>query len=200
LLTRAAEYRDPETGAHILRMAHYSALLARHMGMDDAAVELILRAAPMHDIGKLGIPDQILLKPGRHTPEETTIMQRHAEIGYGLLRDGKSALLQMGATIAFTHHEKFNGTGYPRKLAGDAIPIEGRIVAVADVFDALTSVRPYKRAWTIDEARAFLIEQRGSHFDPALVTLFLDHFDEVLAIKAQYADDEAATPSPSPTE
>jgi putative two-component system response regulator len=189
LLTRAAEFRDPETGAHILRMAHYSVLIAKRLGLEQGLLDLMLQAAPMHDIGKLGIPDLILLKPGKHTPDETTIMRTHAEIGYGLLKDGRSEVLRLGATIARTHHEKFDGSGYPRGLKGEQIPLEGRIVAVADVFDALTSVRPYKPAWRIDDARNFLVEQSGLHFDPNAVAAFLDEFDEVLSIRARYADE-----------
>ncbi|WP_374357911.1 HD domain-containing phosphohydrolase [Chitinimonas sp.] len=193
LLTRAAEFRDPETGAHILRMAHYSTLIARRLGLEESRLELLLQAAPMHDIGKLGIPDHILLKPGKHTPEEWEIMRRHAEIGYRLLSDGKSALMQLGALIAWTHHEKFDGSGYPRGLAGEDIPIEGRIVAVADVYDALTSVRPYKPAWTVDAACALLREQSGAHFDPAAVAAFFSNFDEVLEIQHRYADEVPGT-------
>lgn len=188
-LARAAEYRDPETGAHLLRMAHYSQLIARELGWSQADQELILDAAPMHDIGKVGTPDHILLKPGRLDPDEMTIMREHAAIGFEILDGSASPFLQMAAVIALTHHEKFDGSGYPKGLVGEAIPLVGRIVAVADVFDALTSERPYKAAWEVDRAVAFLKENSGSHFDPVCVQVFLDHFDEVLRIKARFQDE-----------
>jgi putative two-component system response regulator len=189
-LSKAAEFRDPETGAHILRMAHYSELIARHLGWDDTRAEMMLQAAPMHDVGKLGTPDYILLKPARLTPEEFEVMKQHATIGWEILRDSASPVLQMAAEIALTHHEKFDGSGYPRGLAGDAIPITGRIVAVADVFDALTSARPYKAPWTIDRAVTMLRDSRGSHFDPACIDAFLAEMDGVLAIRARYQDQQ----------
>lgn len=188
-LARAAEYRDPETGAHLLRMAHYSQLIARELGWSQAEQDLILDAAPMHDIGKVGTPDHILLKPGRLDPEEMTIMREHAAIGFEILDGSASPFLQMAAVIALTHHEKFDGSGYPKGLVGEAIPLVGRIVAVADVFDALTSARPYKPAWEVDRAVSFLKENSGSHFDPVCVSVFLDHLDEVLSIKARFCDD-----------
>ncbi len=188
-LARAAEYRDPETGAHILRMANYSRMIAAQLGRPDEEQELLLRAAPLHDLGKLGTPDRILLKPGRLTPEEFEIMKQHAVIGWEILRAHQSPVLQLGAQIAYTHHEKFNGTGYPRGIAGEEIPLVGRIVAVADVFDALTSDRPYKKAWTPEDARALLVEGSGQHFDPKCVTAFLDRWDDALAIMHQYRDE-----------
>jgi two-component system, response regulator RpfG len=188
-LARAAEFRDPETGAHIQRMARYSALIAERLGMSRAEVDNILQAAPMHDVGKLGIPDYILLKPGRLNPEEREIMKQHAMIGHDILKDSASLVVQLGASIALSHHEKYDGTGYPGGLAGERIPIEGRIVAVADVFDAITSERPYKRSWPIDEAVAFLREGRGTHFDPVCVDTFFDSLDEVLRIREQFRDD-----------
>jgi response regulator RpfG family c-di-GMP phosphodiesterase len=191
-LSKAAEFRDPETGAHILRMAHYSELIARRLGWDDAGAEMMLQAAPMHDVGKLGTPDYILLKPGRLSPEEFEVMKRHATIGWEILRDSASPVLQMAAEIALTHHEKFDGSGYPKGLAGEAIPLTGRIVAVADVFDALTSARPYKAAWTIDRALTNLHDSRGSHFDPACVDAFLADMDAVLAIRDSYQDPQEA--------
>ncbi|MDE2594546.1 MAG: HD domain-containing protein, partial [Burkholderiales bacterium] len=192
-LARAAEYRDPETGAHLLRMAHYSQLIARELGWSQADQDLILDAAPMHDIGKVGTPDQILLKPGRLDDEEMAIMREHAAIGFEILDGSTSPFLQMAAVIALTHHEKFDGSGYPKRLVGDAIPLVGRIVAVADVFDALTSERPYKKAWEVERAVDFLKENSGSHFDPMCVQVFLDHLDEALAIKARFQDDVGAT-------
>lgn len=187
-LSKAAEYRDPDTGAHILRMAHYSRLIAEQLGLEPSACELILKAAPMHDIGKVGIPDHILLKPGRLTPEEFELMKQHATYGHEILCGSRSGLLQAGAEIARLHHEKWDGSGYPQGLAGEAIALNGRIVAVADVFDALTSERPYKKAWDIDRARTFLQEGRGSHFDPACVDAFLARWADVLAIRQRYAD------------
>ncbi|MEW6515195.1 MAG: HD domain-containing phosphohydrolase [Pseudomonadota bacterium] len=187
-LARAAEFRDPETGAHIQRMAHYSKLIAAGIGLDAARQELILEAAPMHDVGKLGTPDMILLKPGKLTPEEFAVMKQHATIGWEILRDSSAPTLKTAAEIAWTHHEKFDGSGYPRGLKGEDIPLFGRIVAVADVFDALTSARPYKKAWEFDAAWDFIRENRGSHFDPNCADAFLARRDEVLAIRAQFRD------------
>ena len=187
-LARAAEFRDPETGAHINRMAYLSAMIARHLGLDGAAQEQLLSAAPMHDVGKLGTPDHILLKPGRLDPDELQIMRRHAVIGYEILKGSSSPVLQMAAQIALTHHEKYDGSGYPSGLIGDDIPLIGRIVAVADVFDALTSTRPYKPAWDLDRARQYLLDQQGRHFDPRCVSALLDHWDEVLAIRERFSD------------
>lgn len=187
-LCRAAEFRDPETGAHIQRMAHFSRLIAARLGFSLEQQELLLEAAPMHDIGKVGIPDNILLKPARLEPEEFEIMKRHALIGYELLKGSSSRVLQTGAEIALGHHEKFDGTGYPSGLAGDAIPIFSRIVAVADVFDALTSERPYKKAWTLEAALEHLVSGSGKHFDPQVVRAFQESWDDVLAIRYQYKD------------
>lgn len=187
-LSRAAEHRDPETGMHLLRMSNYTRLIAGHLGLPPAEQELLLQAAPMHDIGKVGTPDHILLKPGRLTPEEFGIMQQHAAIGYEILRDSASPLLQCAATLALAHHEKFDGSGYPQGLAGESIPLHGRIVAVADVFDALTSERPYKKAWALDDAVDFLKSNTGSHFDPACVDAFLAGWPQALEIRARYHD------------
>jgi putative two-component system response regulator len=188
-LARAAEFRDPETGAHIQRMAHYSQLIASHLCWDEDAQDLLLQAAPMHDVGKLGTPDHILLKPGKLTAEEFVIMKQHATIGWEILKDSSSAILLSAAEIALTHHEKFDGSGYPNGLVGDAIPMAGRIVAVADVFDALTSVRPYKEAWELDRAFAFLVDGSGTHFDPVCVDAFLACRDKVLEIRDRYQDE-----------
>lgn len=187
-LSRAAEFRDPETGAHIQRMAHFSRLIAERLGLAAGDRQLLFDAAPMHDVGKIGIPDYILLKPGRLTPQEFELMKQHAQHGFVLLDGSGSQVLQTGAEIALTHHEKFDGSGYPRQLAGEDIPLFGRIVAVADVFDALTSDRPYKRIWTSDDARTHLIDGAGSHFDPACVQAFLAAWDEVLAVQARFRD------------
>jgi len=187
-LARAAEFRDPETGAHIQRMARYSALIAERLGMTSSQVSNILLAAPMHDVGKLGIPDHILLKPGRLSPEERTIMMRHATIGHDILKDSASPVVQLGASIALSHHEKFDGSGYPNGLSGDDIPVEGRIVAVADVFDAITSVRPYKDSWPLEDAFGFLRDGRGKHFDPACIDVFFDSIDDILRIRDAFSD------------
>lgn len=188
-LCKAAEYRDPETGAHILRMAHYSQLIARGMGLPVSDQELLLEAAPMHDIGKVGIADKILLKPGRLDAEEFEIMKQHAIYGYELLQGSSSRVLQAGAEIARGHHEKFDGTGYPAGIGGADIPLFSRIVAVADVFDALTSERPYKKAWTLEAAVDFLVQGSGTHFDPACVQAFLNAWDEVLEIRGRYQEE-----------
>lgn len=190
-ISRAAEFRDPETGAHIQRMAHYSQVIAQGLDLGVVQQKLILAAAPMHDVGKIGIPDQILLKPAKLTPEEFDVMKRHARLGYELLKDSGSEILRAGAEIALTHHEKYDGSGYPDGLRGTQIPLLGRIVAVADVFDALTSERPYKRAWPLDDARRFLEEGRGSHFDPLCVEAFLAGWDQVLEIRHRFRDDDA---------
>ncbi len=187
-MSRAAEYRDPETGAHIQRMAHYSRLIARQLGLSEADQELMLQAAPMHDVGKIGIPDGILLKPGRLLPEEFVQMKRHALLGYELLKGSESTVLQAAAVIALSHHEKFDGTGYPHGVFGDSIPLFGRIVAVADVFDALTSERPYKKAWPLERAEMFLRDGMGTHFDPACVQAFFAAWNEVLDIHSRYQD------------
>jgi putative two-component system response regulator len=187
-LSKAAEYRDPETGAHILRMAHYSELIARGLGLSVVDQELLLEAAPMHDIGKVGIADGILLKPGRLTPDEMEIMKQHAAIGYEILKGSSSKVLQAGADIARAHHEKFDGTGYPHGLSGLEIPIFSRIVAVADVFDALTSERPYKKAWTLEHATEHIKSNAGSHFDPACVEAFFEQWDAVLEIRQRFTD------------
>jgi len=199
-LARAAEYRDPETGGHILRMAHYARHIARMLGLSAEQQDLLLAAAPMHDVGKVGTPDAILLKPGRLTAAEFEIMKLHASIGYEVLRACSSPLLQVAAEIAYTHHEKFDGSGYPRGLAGEAIPLVGRIVAVADVFDALTSERPYKSAWSVERAVQLLRDGRGKHFDPRCVDAFFQDWDEVLDIKSRFADEPYQTLEAAPGE
>jgi len=187
-LSIAAEFRDDETGRHIERMSRYCGLLAGTMDEDSERVEILRLASQMHDVGKIGIPDQILLKPGPLTPDERVVIERHCDIGYRILVGSKSNLLNVASTVALAHHEKFDGSGYPRGLAGEEIPIEGRIAAIADVFDALTSDRVYKRAMPLGKALDVLREGRGTHFDPDLLDLFLSSFDSVVAIKAQYAD------------
>ncbi|HNE17680.1 MAG TPA: HD domain-containing protein, partial [Rhodocyclaceae bacterium] len=173
----------------ILRMAHYSRLIAEQLGLGAEFCERLLSAAPMHDVGKVGTPDHILLKPGRLTDEEMAIMRQHASIGHDILKGSSSPMIQLAAEIALSHHEKFDGSGYPGGLTGEAIPLSGRIVAVADVFDALTSERPYKPAWALDRAVQFLKDGRGAHFDPACIDAFLLRWDEVLAIRDRYRDE-----------
>lgn len=187
-LAKAAEYRDRETGGHILRMAHFSRLIGEQLGLSPGNQSMLLEAAPMHDIGKVGTPDSVLLKKGKLDPAELAIMQEHAAIGHSILSGSKSPILEAAAQIALSHHEKFDGSGYPYGLKGDAIPLFGRIVAVADVFDALTAVRPYKRAWEADAAREFMIAQRGSHFDGECLDAFLARWRDVLDIRARFED------------
>ena len=172
-LALAAEFRDDATGWHTQRVGHTAALLACRLGIDEARVALIGRAAPLHDVGKIGIPDSILLKPGRLTREEFATMQRHTEIGARILAQHHSPLLQVAAQIALTHHERWDGSGYPCGLQGLEIPVEGRLVAVADVFDALTHERPYKAAWSVPEAVAEIQRLGGQQFDPDITTAFL---------------------------
>ncbi|MDA8129507.1 MAG: response regulator [Betaproteobacteria bacterium] len=187
-LAKAGEYRDEETGNHILRMSRYARLIAEELGLSAMECDEIEVASPMHDIGKIGIPDQILLKPGQHTPEEREIMRRHPLIGHEILDGSPSRYLQVGAIIALGHHERFDGTGYPHKLAGDAIPLQARIVAVADVFDALTSKRPYKGAWLFEDALEYLRAESGRQFDPACVSAFERRIDAVAAIMRVLGD------------
>lgn len=187
-LAKAGEYRDEETGNHILRMAKYSRLIAEQLGLDQDNCDLIELAAPMHDIGKIGIPDHILQKPGKLDPEELAIMRTHPLIGFKILQDSPSKYLMLGATIALSHHEKYDGSGYPHKTKGVDIPLEARIVAVADVYDALTSNRPYKKAWSNEDSLAYLTANIGKHFDPACVDAFIAKYSEVLIIQRQLQD------------
>lgn len=187
-LAKAGEYRDEGTGNHIIRMAKYARLIAAELKLSAMECDEIESSAPMHDIGKIGIPDQILLKPGPLNDEELSVMRRHAEIGYQILADSPSRYLQMGAVIALGHHEKFNGSGYPNGLSGEAIPLPARIVAVGDVFDALTTVRPYKQAWPMQKALDYLKSEMGGHFDPDCVRAFLVRLDEVAQIMKEYGD------------
>jgi methanogenic corrinoid protein MtbC1 len=173
-LSMAVEFRDEDTGAHIERIGRFSRLLAEQIGMEKEFCERLFHAAPLHDVGKVAIPDAILLKPGPLTPEERAIVETHAEEGYRLVAGSSSAILEMAATIALSHQEKWDGSGYPRGLAGEAIPIEGRIVAIADVFDALTSDRVYRKAFPVEKAVEIMLEERGSHFDPVLLDAFME--------------------------
>ena len=190
-LAKAGEYRDQETGNHIVRMSKYARLIAEELKLTAMECDEIEAAAPMHDIGKIGIPDHILLKPGKHTEEEQAIMRRHPVIGHEILAGSPSRYLKMGAIIALGHHEKFDGSGYPQGLAGESIPLAARIVAVADVFDALTSVRPYKAAWSFQQALDFVKTESGRHFDPACVSAFEMRIDSVAAIMRELRDSEA---------
>ncbi len=189
-LVMAAEYKDEDTGDHIVRMSRYSALLAEKLGLDDDTVESILYAAPMHDIGKIGIPDSILLKPGKLTDEEFGVMQSHTTIGGSILANSDATIIQLSAKIALTHHEKWNGKGYPKGLVEEEIPLAGRIVVIADVFDALTSKRPYKDPYPLEVALKIIKKERGEHFDPAVVDVFLENIEVILKIKAEVGSAE----------
>ena len=187
-LGRAAEYKDNETGLHVMRMSHYSRVLALAWGFSADMAEDLLNAAPMHDIGKIDIPDSIMLKPGKLTDEEFTIMKRHPLIGAEILGQCDSQLLELARSVALYHHEKWDGTGYPHGLKGEDIPVEARIVALADVFDALTSKRPYKDAWPVAEALDHIRLQSGKHFDPQLVELLQQEMTAILEIKERWAE------------
>jgi len=187
-LGRASEYKDNETGWHVLRMSHYSRILALAAGFDEAEAEDLMHAAPMHDVGKIGIPDAVLQKPGPLDDREWEIMKRHPLIGAEILGQHQSGLLAMAARIASAHHEKWDGSGYPNGLAGEGIPIEARIIAIADVFDALTSVRPYKEAWSVDKAVEHLRAQSGKHFDARLVELFIEELPAVLEVRGRFLE------------
>ena len=191
-LSRAVEYRDEETGGHTERMSAYSALLAGKLGLD---VDSIRIASPMHDVGKVALADTLLLRPGALDDEERAEMERHTWIGYQILAGSGSALLELGATIALTHHEKWDGSGYPRKLSGSSIPMEGQVAAVADVFDALTSDRPYRKAFTLENTIQIMREERGKHFDPRLIDLFFEDVDQLLEIRDQHTT-PVITPDP----
>ncbi len=188
-LSRAAEYKDEDTGAHILRMSNYSAAIAGRMGLDENVVDSILYAAPMHDIGKIGTPDHILLKPGKLDPDEWEIMKQHAVNGARILEGSDAGFIKLGEVIALTHHEKWDGTGYPQGLGGEKIPIAGRIVAIADVFDALTSERPYKKPFSLEKSYNIIRAGRGSHFDPDVLDAFFEAEDEILKIKERYKNE-----------
>jgi len=184
-LVMAAEYKDETTGDHIIRMSSYSALIAEKVGLPAEAVQNIQYAAPMHDIGKIGIPDNILMKPGKLTDEEFDFMKTHTTIGATILADSKAEVLQLAKQIALSHHEKWNGRGYPQGLAGDTIPLAARIVGLADVFDALTSKRPYKDPFPVEVALDIIKKERGQDFDPDVVDVFFENLDEILKIKAE---------------
>lgn len=187
-LSRAAEFKDNETGLHIYRISHYSRLLAQKLGLSPTYIDLLFNAAPMHDVGKIGIPDRILLKPGLLDPDERAIMQQHTIIGAEIIGKHDSDLLRMARNIALSHHERWDGTGYPAGLKGEAIPLEGRIVAIADVFDALTNQRPYKQAWKLDDAVAYILYQSDGHFDPTIRRAFEAALPEITQIRQQYTE------------
>ena len=189
ILGKTAEYKDPETASHVSRVARYSKLLAKEYGLTAKEQDIIFYASPFHDLGKIGIEDKILLKPGKLDEDEFKIMKTHAQIGYEILKDSKSEYLQAGAIIALTHHEKFDGSGYPNGLKGENIHVFGRIVAIADVFDALTSFRPYKKAWSFEDALNYLEEKSGKDFDSKMVQIFKDKIDEVKEIYNSYLEE-----------
>lgn len=187
-LGRAAEYRDNETGMHVIRMSKASRLLALAAGVSEKQADILLNAAPMHDIGKIGIPDRVLIKPGPLDPDEWELMKKHPSIGAEIIGDHPSALMQMARVVALGHHEKWDGSGYPQGLAEEAIPLEARIVTIADVFDALTSERPYKRAWRVTDAIEFMQGQSGKMFDPHLLEVFLALIPKVEEIRQRFSD------------
>ena len=187
-LSRAAEYKDEDTGEHILRMSNYSAAIARQMGQDETTVEAILYAAPMHDVGKIGIPDHILLKPGKLNLDEWEIMKQHTIIGRRILEGADAEFIRLAEVIAITHHERWDGSGYPNGLSGAEIPFAGRVVAIADVFDALVSRRPYKEPFSLEKSFAIIKKGRGSHFAPDVADAFFAIEDEILSIKERYKD------------
>jgi putative two-component system response regulator len=189
-LARAAEYRDDQTGAHVARVATVSGIIASGLQLDPSYVRNLSRASPMHDIGKVAVPDAILFKPGPLDDEERKIMQMHAQAGYQILSGSKSALVRLAAEIAVSHHERWDGGGYPAGLSHDHIPLSGRITAVADVCDALLSDRPYKKAWTPNEVRAYLMQNSGKHFDPRCVEALTSKWDKLLSLYS--AKDEVA--------
>jgi cyclic di-GMP phosphodiesterase len=184
-MSRAVEFRDEETGLHTERVSRYCELLAEQEGLDG---ELLRTASPMHDVGKVAVPDRILLKPGQLTDEERRQMERHTEVGFEILSGSGSDLLDLAASIALTHHEKYDGSGYPRGLKGEQIPVEGRIAAIADVFDALTTDRVYRPAYSFEQAVEMMTEERGRHFDPELLDHFLAAVDKIDAIRLHHAD------------
>ncbi len=188
-LAKAGEYRDQETGMHVVRMAKISALIAKSLGLSDEECHDIEIAAPMHDIGKIGISDTVLLKPGKLDDNEMEVMQQHTLIGHEILKDSPSKYLQMGAEIALAHHEKWDGSGYPHQLRNEDIPLSARIVMVADVFDALCSKRPYKDAWNVKTAIDHIRSQSGKHFDPSCVEAFIMDIDNIVAVAEQYPDE-----------
>ena len=194
-LGRAGEYRDNETGMHVIRMSKGCQKLALVAGLTEQHATMILHASPMHDVGKIGIPDAILLKPGKLDADEWKIMKTHAEIGGDIIGEHDSEVMQMARIIALTHHEKWDGSGYPNGIKGEQIAIEGRIAAICDVFDALTSSRPYKEPWPVEKAMALISEESGRHFDPKLAELFLDLIPEMAELREKFPDEDDSTES-----
>ena len=191
-LGRAAEYKDNETGLHVLRMSHYARLIAESLvGESNAWTQLLFQAMPMHDIGKIGIPDHILLKEGPLDDDEWALMQQHSQFGSDIIGEHDSPLLQMAYEVALSHHEKWDGSGYPHGIEGEAIPLSARVAAIADVFDALTSERPYKEAWSTEKALGFIKEQSGKQFDPHLVKHFELMESKIIEIKNRFAESKA---------
>lgn len=198
-LAGAVEFKDHDTRAHLWRMSQYSAIIARQMGFDQEWVENLRLAAPMHDIGKIGVPDAILNKPGKLTPEEWVEMKKHPQYGADILKDSDSELIQMSATISLCHHERWDGAGYPKGLKGEEIPIEARIATLADVFDALTSKRVYKTSFSMDETLDYINKESGKHFDPKIVEQFYQCLPEITALMETYAPREGKETLPTPT-
>ena len=187
-LALAGELKDDETGKHVLRVGKYAKILAQGYGLPVELAKMLEQAAPLHDIGKIGIPDKILLKPARLDSSEREVMNQHTTFGHELIGDNSSILIQMAQSIAVSHHERWDGTGYPNKLKGESIPIEGRITAIADVFDALTTARPYKKAWSFEQAAHYIADESGQAFDPALITVFKENINEISQICHSFAD------------
>lgn len=190
-LGRAAEFKDNETGLHVIRMSHYSRIIAEALEYGEEYTDLIFHAAPMHDVGKIGIPEAILQKPGKLDDQEWAIMRTHPTIGCEIIGEHDDKLLSTAREVALSHHEKWDGSGYPQGLKGNDIPLSGRIIAVADVFDALTTKRPYKEAWPVEKAVTLLKEEKEKHFDPNLVDLFIENLEQVLAIKEQFGEPDS---------
>ena len=198
-LGRAAEYRDNETGMHVLRIGRMTQLLAARMGLSEAECRILAHASPMHDLGKIGIADSVLMNPGKLAPDEWKLMQQHTQIGGDIMRSVGGNLLDTAATIAETHHEKWDGSGYPKGLKGEEIPLITRITTVCDVFDALLSERPYKKPWTLDQAISYLVDNSNTHFDPRVIEQFICILPQMLDIREQYIDkpDEYIAPPPT---
>lgn len=190
IMAQVGEMRDNDTGKHVVRVGKYARILSEALGMSDDICYLMEKAAPLHDIGKIGIPDHILLKTGKLNDAEWEQMRKHAQMGADLLAEHESLLVQLAASIALSHHEHWDGNGYPNQLKAGSIPIEGRITAISDVFDALTSTRPYKEAWPIEKAIEFIKSKAGAQFDPQLVDLFIENIEKIVAIREQYKDEE----------
>lgn len=190
VLSKTAEYKDPETASHISRVSHYSKLLAKAYGLSEDEQNRVFYASPLHDLGKIGIRDNVLLKPGKLDEQEFEHMKTHPLIGYEILKGTNNPFLKAGAIISLTHHEKFDGTGYPKGLVGEDIHIYGRITTIADVFDALTSKRPYKKAWSFKDATDYLLEQKNKQFDPKLIDLFIENISEVEEIYHKFETED----------